>query len=299
MKGAMKPWKWAALLGIAGMVLCALLLLRQRAVPVPVLMYHHFIEAETVQADTVVTARRFDEQMKALKDAGYTAITPEELIAYVDGEGEMPEKPVLITMDDGYTSNLTIAAPILEQYGMKATVFAVGINVGQVNYVHSGQPLDPPRFGWEEARPWWEKGVIQVQSHTYDLHQRADYGFSGRDGVLPLEGEREEDYRTVLEEDIKKAKKGLSQGLGAEMNALAFPFGLYTDVAVDELEKAGVRLTLTTEYGCSRAEVGQAESIQCMKRWGISDRITGEALVEGLETLDSQSRGGLFENFKK
>ena len=99
---------------------------------------------------------------------------------------------MLITFDDGYTSNLELAAPILERHGLNAVIFVIGINAGQSVYAHSGQPLDPPRFALKDVRPYLESGVLEVESHTFDLHQRADYGYSGREGVLPLAGEPEE-----------------------------------------------------------------------------------------------------------
>ncbi len=289
-------WKRLLVAAICLMALglTAVAVLQRQGTPVPVLMYHHFVEKGPVGADTVVSAGQFEEQIRALKEGGYTAITPQQLLDYVDRKAELPPKPILITMDDGYTSNLTIAAPVLERYGMKATVFVIGINVGKSVYPHSGRPLDPPRFSWDEARPWVEKGVVTVQSHTYDMHQRANYAFSGRDGVLRLPGESDEDYRAVLRQDFIQARDGLKQGLGVPMIALAFPFGLNSDQAVEELEKLGVRVTVTTDGGCSRVVPGRGGSTQCMKRWGVSDDVTGTYLLNELEKLEKRSKAPLF-----
>ena len=175
----------ALLLALLLLLLGADILLRGRgACCLPVLMYHHFDETST--ADTVVTPDRFREQMTALKDRGYTTVTLRQVLDYVEQGTPLPEKPVLITMDDGYTSNLTLAAPILEETGFCATVFVIGINEGEEIYVHSGNPLCPARFSYEDAEIWVEKGVLDLQSHTFDMHQQASYGFSGRDGLLPL-----------------------------------------------------------------------------------------------------------------
>lgn len=287
------------LAGLAAVVLLGALgtgryFLRRQGTAVPVLMYHHFVEQGPAQADTVVSAAVFEDQLRALKEGGYTSITPEQLLRYEDGEEELPERPVMITMDDGYTSNLDIAAPLLEKYGMTATVFVIGINVGERVYPHSGEALDPPRFSWEQVRPWVDKGVLVVQSHTYDMHQRADYGFSGRDGVLPLEGEEEETYRAALEEDFSKAKEGLERGLGVPMEALAFPFGLNSPQAVEELGKLGTRVTFSTQYGCRRVVPGREKSIQCIERWNITDTIPGEKLVERLGELAAHARSEIF-----
>lgn len=177
---------------------------------------------------------------------------------------------------------------------MTATIFVIGINVGESVYLHSGKPLDPPRFSWEEARPWVEKGVVVVQSHTYDMHQRADYGFSGRDGVLPLQGESSQDYRAALREDFTKAEEGLREGLGVELKALSFPFGLNTHTSVEVLEELGVQVSFTTEYGVSRAVPGQPSSIQRMDRCWITDELTGPELIAKLDRLCERSKAHLF-----
>ena len=70
----------------------------------PVLMYHHF--DETATESTVVSPTRFREQMTALKNAGYTTVTLRQVADFVEHGVPLPEKAVLITMDDGYTSNL-------------------------------------------------------------------------------------------------------------------------------------------------------------------------------------------------
>ena len=79
---------------------------------VPVLMYHHFSETET--GDIVVQPETFALHMQTLRDAGYQAVTVQEMIDYVYNGASLPDKPVCITMDDGYLSNYEIALPILE-----------------------------------------------------------------------------------------------------------------------------------------------------------------------------------------
>ena len=75
----------------------------------PVLMYHHF--ADEAKEGTVVTPVRFREQMDALKEAGSQAVTIPQVIDYVENGAPLPARPILITMDDGYTSNLTPPPP--------------------------------------------------------------------------------------------------------------------------------------------------------------------------------------------
>ena len=246
---------------------------------VPILMYHHFIEDGDFSVDTIVSEAVFEEQIKALSDAGYTAVNAKQIIDFVQNGSPLPENPIYITMDDGYTSNLEIAAPILEKYNMKATVFSIGIYEGEDISPHTGAPLTPPRFDYKEALPWIEKGIMEVQSHIYDMYHLAKDGFSDRDGVLPYQGEDEAAYRVALTEDILKSKDRLYSDIGENTYALAFPYGFNSSVAVEEFSRNGVYLTLTVNRGGNRVAVGNWDSIQCMNRLNVTEDLSGEELV--------------------
>ena len=252
----------------------------------PILIYHHFIDAETSSSGTVVTEASFREQMAALKEAGYHTITLEELLAFVECRGDLPENPILITMDDGYNSNLTLAAPILEENGFTAAVFAIGTNVGHPNHAHTGVPLVPARFTWEDACLWIDKGVIEVQSHTYDMHQKVADGYSDRDGVLMAAGETEEEYRAALRVDYSRAKAQLESSTGKEMIALAFPYGFYTDIALEEAKNLGVKITFAADHGGNCVVSGDPESLHLLLRINVVDRHSGETLLRKITEVE-------------
>ena len=247
----------------------------------PVLMYHHF--ADEAKEGTVVTPVRFREQMNALKEAGYQAVTIPQVIDYVENGAPLPARPILITMDDGYGSNLDTAAPILEETGMCATVFAIGINEGEEYYPHSGEPMWQERFAFEKAAPWVEKGIIDVQSHTFDMHQLASYGYSGRDGVLRLEGESDEDYRQALLSDTEAFRQRRGNRVGTELLALAYPFGYYDMEADKIMREAGYQLTVTIDERINRLRSGDEECLRMLGRFNVTDHISGEALVDRLD----------------
>ena len=110
---------------------------------VPVLLYHHVTGDSGDMPDLTITPAEFQRQMAALKAAGFRTISPDQLLAYMKGDpAPLPDKPVLITFDDGYTDNYTNAFPILKQYDFQATLFMVGINFDRPNRLSSSQIRD-------------------------------------------------------------------------------------------------------------------------------------------------------------
>ena len=246
----------------------------------PVLMYHHF--AQESPYGTIVSFDKFREQMTALRDAGYQAVTIPQIIDYVENETPLPEKPVLITMDDGYTSNLVNAAPVLEELGLRATVFVIGVNEGEEIYIHNGEPLSPPRFSYEEAAPWVEKGVIDVQSHTFDMHQVASYGYSCRDGMLAMDGETDEDYHRALLADLEQFSRRRTGRVSTDLIARAFPFGYYNRGLDDALLAEGIAVTFTIDERINRLTPHDGRCLRMMGRFNVTEDCSGEELVRRL-----------------
>lgn len=264
------------------LVLCLLVVYLQyvesHTTRLPVLMYHHI--DENASNDMIVSPARFEEQIATLTRAGWHAVTIQRLIDYVDEGTPLPDKPFLITFDDGYTSNLELAAPILQKYGQHAVIFPIGINAGQEVYFHTGEPLSPPRFALAQALPWIESGVIELQSHTYDLHQRESYGISGREGALPLPHEDEAAYRLALTEDAEEYQALFSRELGQELTALAYPFGFCCDLSEDIFAEQGIRVTFTTTHGSNKIRIGRPGSLRQLNRYTITDHLSGTDLLD-------------------
>lgn len=258
-------------------ILCAILALYPRSVSLPVLMYHHI--DQDVSSDMTVSPARFEEQIAALTQDGWHSITIAQLIDFVDHGTPLPPKPVLITFDDGYASNLELAAPILERYGQHGIIFVIGINAGQTHYPHTGQPLTPARFALEDAVPYLESGALELQSHTFDLHQRASYGISGREGVLPLPLEDEDTYRQILSQDTEKQQALFHTHLGTAITALAYPFGFSCPQSEQIFSTLGIRATFTTTPGTNMVYKNKPETLHLMSRYTITDRMAAEDIL--------------------
>lgn len=108
---------------------------------VPILMYHYVSDpppdADEYRVDLSVAPDQFRQQMAALRDSGYTSIDLYDLTTAIVGYSELPDKPVLLTFDDGYLDNYEIAFPILEEFGLKGTFFIISefIDTGREGYM--------------------------------------------------------------------------------------------------------------------------------------------------------------------
>ena len=246
---------------------------------VPILMYHHFSGSEA----GAVTPELFAAHLEALRSAGYTAVSFQEMIEYVYQGKSLPDKPVCITMDDGYLSNYEIAWPLLEEYGMKGTVFAIGTSVGHREFYKDTEFRLTPHFGYEEAREMQSSGVLDFQSHTYDMHQWEPFetGDQIRTCALPLEGETDGDYAAALAADLERYGAERRAELGEDFCALAYPGGYYNTLSEVLIHQAGIPVTLSIQTDSRNVLVkGLPQSLYALCRWNVTADTTPEALLQ-------------------
>lgn len=242
----------------------------------PVLTYHDLLEED--DGTEAMTAAVFEQQMAALCEAGYTAVGVQELTDYVYHGTALPEKPILITFDDGYLSNYELAYPILRQYGMKAIIFPIGCSVGKDTYKDTGNPICP-HFSYAQAKQMIASGVIELGSHTFDLHQSQQYDtppIRKTAGMLP--GETQQEYAAVFAADLQKSMQTLLDETGQPVTALAYPEGVYTVLSQVICRESGVSATFTTEPRQNTLIKGLPQSLYGLGRFGVT-KCSGEELL--------------------
>ena len=248
---------------------------------VPVLMYHHLSGSET--GDMIVSPDAFREQMEALTAAGYETVSLDELYGYVVRGEDLPEKPVVITFDDGYRSNYELAYPVLRSLGMKAVIFPIGAQLGCDTYKNDGEHAIYPHFGLTEAEEMRASGLVEIQSHTYDLHQASAYeAETARENMAALAGESEADWLDVLRLDAEREKEALSMGGENPVFALAFPSGVQNDEIRAAAVESGMRVMLTTETGTNTLIRGLPQSLYGLRRITVGE-MSGADLLGLLE----------------
>lgn len=216
---------------------------------VTVLMYHHFAEGEATSV--TVDPELFVEQLITLKDAGFETITEHDLLLYLQGEEiELPERPLVITIDDGYLSNYELAYPILQELEMHATIYVVGKSRGTT-------PGSIPHFTWDEAREMYESGWIDIQSHTHDLHHRVETA-KGEEpalvGRMIVDGveESEEEFRERIRNDLLTSKNDIENYVGNEVFTFTYPYGVFNETVIEIARELGYELMYTVREGVTR-----------------------------------------------
>lgn len=251
---------------------------------VAILMYHAFTENEAETSSVCTLASEFERQLSALRDAGYTSVGYADLIEFVNGKGKLPEKPLLISIDDGYQNNLDLAAPLLEKYGFCANIAVIGVSIGHTTYKDTDIPI-MPHFSLEDARPWIKRGVLTVTTHSYDMHQIAAVDGNGcRRGVLQMPGEAEPDYIAALTQDYTHAQEQLAGLPGKVLPVFTYPFGAYSELSERVLQEQGVQVTVTIADGANRLVKGEPETLRRLRRINVPAGMEPDALLSSIDT---------------
>lgn len=216
--------------------------------PLPVLMYHHIVADGQECNGMTVTAGKLEKDLVWLQENGYQTILPRDLAA---GE-PLPDKPVLITFDDGYRSNYEYLFPLLKKYDMKAVI---SIITARQDCGHSGY------LSWDMCREMTDSGLVEIGSHTYDLHNPALSGNFDPDGINgiqrdPAESNAEFENRVLM--DLKKSYDRIEEELGCKPTFFAYPFGVVEPDARDYLGQL-FPVTVTSVYAVADLTNGLCE----------------------------------------
>jgi len=246
----------------------------------PVLLYQDLVEGAASgsgsDSGASVSVSQFREHMAALKEAGFSAVSADQVRRFVLRGVPLPENPVLITFDGGYESAVTLGAPILREYGLRATTFIDGVSVGEVTHAGSGGS-GIRHFTWEQARE--ARDVIEVQSQGYDVSREAS-----REGALRMPGESESEYIEFFRGDFALAREGIERELGGDVFAYAFPLGRHRDLTRVLLSEMGVTMTFTRSEGVNTLVLGLPQSLLSLKRIAPGEGMTKAQLVELLQS---------------
>lgn len=194
------------------------------SVRVPILMYHYVEyvqdDGDTIRKSLNIIPSIFDEQIKTLKNDGYVFMTVSELSRVLDSNLSLPEKSVLITIDDGHWDVYTDILPILKKYNVKATAYIIPGFTGGSDFMTDAQ-----------IKNIIESGLIEIGAHTVN-----HVSLKGK----PL---------TVVESEVKKSKKMLEGEYNIKVLSFAYPNGEFDEASIKVVKDAGFTTSVSTIPG--------------------------------------------------
>lgn len=184
---------------------------------IPMLLYHR-VGSEV--DDYTVTTTRFEEDMKTLSWEGFNTLSLEQVKQRLqNADSPLPDKPIIITFDDGYLDNYIKAFPILKKYGMKASFYIITSMIGTEDRLTADHILEMAAAG------------MDFGSHTVTHRFLAE--------LSPEE----------VKVELTQSKAELEKLLGKSVDFIAYPGGTYNTDTLRIASEAGYTGGLSTHYG--------------------------------------------------
>jgi peptidoglycan/xylan/chitin deacetylase (PgdA/CDA1 family) len=192
-------------------------------VRVPILVYHG---VRTTMSSDSADVRQFnlsplllERQLAYLRDQEFTPITFAQLAEYFTNGNALPPRPIILSFDDGWKTQITEALPLLTKYGMVATFYIYPNVIGHEHYMD-----------WEDVRTLVDAGM-EIGSHSKGHQYMTKQGAS------------------ALEEEIMGSKRTLEEYTGINVTTFAYPFGLSNEDVRDMVRDAGYTTGRALEPG--------------------------------------------------
>lgn len=191
----------------------------QEQVKLPILLYHNIAPSYPAESEQLhITPECFREHMTALKTSGFTPISFQEYYDYRVSGASLPDKPIIISFDDGYITNYEYAYPILKELNMKATFFAVT----KSSFYPTAFPI--PHYDWAMANEMQSSGLIDIESHSYTHPKHTD---------LTLE---------KIEQEARLSYYDIQTFLHKEPLVYSYPNGAFSEQTKQIVRKAGYKM---------------------------------------------------------
>lgn len=215
---------------------------------VPVLMYHEFVTREDLAAgialdEYAVYADEFESDLRWLKARGYSTITTSQLIEYLSGKGSIPEKPVIITIDDGKYGVYKRAWPLLKKYDMKASLSVIGYEIDNATAAPDARAKsEAPYCTWQELAEMSGSGAVEIISHTSKQHY---FLHDGRCGASTKDGDTLASFLLIAQKDYSDTVLSFRRHLNITPTSMAYPYSRRTELSDEAWLKSGYRLLYT------------------------------------------------------
>lgn len=229
---------------------------------VPVLLYHHVhdIPAEATKAlrRWSVTPKQLEEHMAWIEKQGFAVISMARLNQALKDGQPLPDKPIVLTFDDGWKDHYSVVFPLLEKYHYPGTFFITTDSVGHSAFM-----------SWDELKIMAQSKFADIQSHS----------------VTHPHLTRLNDEKAYAE--ILQSKKALEENLQKPVTVFAYPFGNYSEKTIAMAKAAGYE-SATIVDGSNIGYLLRSDRTYTLRRIAIEGHMTIEDVARSIENVKKQ-----------
>lgn len=216
-----------------------------------IILCYHDIPRELKLDKYGVDQELFVRQIEYLRTHGYHFVSVDDILLAQKGEKELPAKAVLLTFDDAYKSFFTFVFPLLKLYNYPSVLSVV---TSWIDNPPEGLPSE--LMSWQEINEVAKSNLVEVASHTHDLHKAIIYNPYENTGWAATSRlydpstqkyESQEAFEKRVSDDIARSLSLLKEKAGVKARVLTWPYGRYNQLGMEITESLGIQLSLDIE----------------------------------------------------
>jgi peptidoglycan/xylan/chitin deacetylase (PgdA/CDA1 family) len=231
----------------------------QEAVNVPIVMYHLVTTRQKYIGKYGITPAELAQDLQYLADNGYNTVVVRDLIDFVNHGSPLPNKPVMLTFDDGNASDYEYLLPLLKKHNQKAVLAIIGKATDRCTDEMSKYPqAKHSNLTWAQVKALHESGHCEIQSHGYDMH--------GSNGSGKKSGESTAAYHTRLRKDLTRLQDACKQNISFTPTAFIYPLGVISEDSFAILQELGFQASFSCQEGKNAIKQGEPATLFRLKR---------------------------------
>lgn len=250
---------------------------------VPIIMYHKVSNNKSLLGKFVISVEEFEQDLKFIKGNGYETIFMEDLIEFVYNGRSLPEKPIMLTFDDGNFSIDKYVLPLIEKYDAKIVVSIIGKLTDDFSARTNIEGKYFPHLTWEQINKLIDSNLVEIQNHSYDLHK--DIGAKKR------KGQSEEAYKDWLVTDLSKLQDRISVMTKQRATTFAYPFGAISPTSDGIIKSMGFCASLSCNGKISTVTVGDRDCLYSLGRFLRPHGKSSEEFFARISDMTEQNKG--------
>lgn len=244
---------------------------------VPVIRYASLCGKKDKANESACTYSQLEEDIDLFRSLGYEPVLVNDLIRFVNYGADLPQRPIVLTVDTAYLGCLTELVPIAEKKGAE---FLITVSGELTDHAADDAAPDPERthLDWDSIKAMRLGGRFEFANGTYSLFEDGQ-----RKGCLRMKGESERQYRRLILNDVFSLQRLCDERCAFKPNVFTFPLGYADDLAKDTIAECGFEAVLTCEEGINHIRRGAPGGLFCLKRIERSQLSDEEDMIKALE----------------